>query len=564
MLSSDLHAYSRRQYRGARNGAEKILTMLRHDFSLHVGDTILAINPGHDGAVVAIKDRKLLFSREAEHDSHPRHIPSSAGFLLNVMKAIDDIPAVIARSGWSNDDFLSYESPGLPYHGVSDDLVRLQRVKVLGQPTTLVESTHERAHIFCSYGLSPFPEGEPFYALVWEGEIGAFYEVDEKMRIVRHGPILSFPGYKYSFLYDLADPSTAEGKWRHDTAGKLMALAAFSKRSEPTEQEMAVINQIFRDVVPPITSKAPFKNTPYYNCGVMNPEFQNLVAMFSNALFDRFYTYAKQHLTLGLPLVISGGCGLNCEWNSRWRDSKLFADVFVPPVPNDCGIAIGTAIEAQYLLSGAAKVSWNVYSGDDFVWDSDSDNFVEADFDADGVIDLLLQDKVIAWVHGRTEIGPRALGNRSLIAAPFKRSMTERLNAIKQREWYRPIAPVCLEEDATRLFGMEGSSPHMLYFQQSCAPELQAVMHVDGSARVQTVNASQNRPLYRLLNAFKKRTGFGVLCNTSLNRQGKGFINRSSELFAFTDERKIDAAVVDSRLFVSTGQAQDATASVVS
>ena len=143
----------------------------------------------------------------------------------------------------------------------------------------------------------------------------------------------------------------------------------------------------------------------------------------------------------------------------------------------------------------------------------------------------------------------RALGNRSLLAAPFHGDITKRLNAIKQREWYRPIAPVCLEEDSAFLFGLEHPSPYMLHFQQCAAPELRAVIHFDGSSRVQTVNIEQNPLLHRLLVLFRSRSGFGVLCNTSLNQRGRGFINRSSDLFAFAQRRAIDTVVVGDSLY---------------
>ncbi|SRR6266851_467966 len=526
---------------------EEIVVMLEERFTLPAGGLILAINPGHDGAVVALKDGNLLFSTEAEHDSQPRHLPANAYLLLNATSKLDDVPAVIATSGWTGD--FPFQSASTPYHGISDSLVRIRPSTIFGHKTLLFESTHERSHIFCSYGMSPFPQGMPCYALVWEGDIGSFYEIDEQMQIRQHGPVLSFPGYKYSFLFDLADPSSQMGTWRMDAAGKLMALAAFSSRTEPTAEERCVMTRIIEEVCPPITDKEPFKDTPYFNCGVTNPAFRDLVSIFSDKLFNIFYFYAKRNLRKGYPLLIAGGCGLNCEWNSRWRDSGLFSDVFVPPVTNDSGSAIGTAIEAQHMLSGRTKISWTVYSGLDFVWDEPVEGFVESTLDYESIAELLVQEEVIAWVQGKSEIGPRALGNRSLLASPFRREIRDRLNRIKYREWYRPIAPVCLEEDAHRLFGVDGISPFMLYFQAQCAPELKAVTHVDGSARVQTVNCEQNPPLYRLLSAFKRRTGFGVLCNTSLNRRGNGFINRSSDLFKFADAQEVDAVVVNSRSY---------------
>jgi predicted NodU family carbamoyl transferase len=124
------------------------------------------------------------------------------------------------------------------------------------------------------------------------------------------------------------------------------------------------------------------------------------------------------------------------------------------------------------------------------------------------------------------EIGPRALGNQSILAPPFQVSTRVRLNEIKQREKFRPIAPVCLEEVAEKWFGCDQASPFMLFTHRVRTNELAAVTHVNGTARVQTVSSVTNRNLYELLIAFKARTGHGVLCNTSLNFNLKGFINK--------------------------------------
>lgn len=513
-------------------------------------DTILSVNPGHDGAVAAVREGKLLFSWEAEQDCHSRHAPASACFLLNALSAVGNRPTVIARSGWHRDRF-SHQGLGVPYHGINEGLVRQQYSTIFGEPTLVFESTHERAHIFASYGMSPFPQGEPCYALVWEGEIGSFYELDAQLRIRRLGPVVRFPGYKYSFLYDLADPEVTEGGWGLDAAGKLMALAGFSRQRESVEEERQIIHRVLSSVMPPFSEKKPFEDSPYFNCGVTEPSFCDLVARFSDVLFDKFYTYAKNHFKRGLPLIIGGGCGLNCEWNSRWRDSGLFSDVFVPPVPNDSGVPIGTAVEAQWKLAGNAKIQWSVYSGQECIWDGGGPGFVERPLNLNSLAELLLQGKVVGWMSGRSEIGPRALGNRSILASPFQSEMRDQLNRIKQREWYRPIAPVCMQEEALRLFGVVGESPYMLYFQPSCASELSAVTHVDGSARVQTVTQQQNPRLYQLLSAFKRLTGFGVLCNTSLNMKAMGFINRSGDLFKFGREHGLDILVFNERVFVA-------------
>jgi predicted NodU family carbamoyl transferase len=254
------------------------------------------------------------------------------------------------------------------------------------------------------------------------------------------------------------------------------------------------------------------------------------------------------------PLLIAGGCGLNCDWNSKWRESGLFTEVFVPPVANDSGSAIGTAIDAQFHFTGNPKINWNVYSGRCFVtepFDSGQYDLYETNYEL--LADLLANDLILGWVSGKCEIGPRALGNRSILAAPFRDRTRVRLNKIKQREQFRPIAPVCLEEDALQWFGCNHASPFMLYTYSANTNALAAVTHVNGTARLQTVTSESNRSLYELLVAFKKRTGFGVLCNTSLNFNGRGFINRIKDLSAYTMDHKLDGFVVDGRAYLLKG-----------
>jgi predicted NodU family carbamoyl transferase len=163
---------------------------------------------------------------------------------------------------------------------------------------------------------------------------------------------------------------------------------------------------------------------------------------------------------------------------------------------------------------------------------------------------MLAHDLILGWVNGKYEIGPRALGNRSILAAPFREGTRVRLNAIKQREQFRPIAPVCLEEEAAKWFGCDHASPFMLYTHRVRTDELPAVTHVNGTARIQTVSSANNRHLYELLVAFKARTGYGVLCNTSLNFKGRGFINEIADLSAYAVSRGLDGFVVEGRAYL--------------
>jgi predicted NodU family carbamoyl transferase len=166
------------------------------------------------------------------------------------------------------------------------------------------------------------------------------------------------------------------------------------------------------------------------------------------------------------------------------------------------------------------------------------------------VADMLNRGLILGWVSGKYEIGPRALGNRSILAAPFHDSTRVRLNKIKQREQFRPIAPVCLEADASRWFGCNHESPFMLFTYQANTDALAAVTHVNGTARLQTVGPRTNARLNELLIAFKAHTGYGVLCNTSLNFSGKGFINSLTDLDTYTVDRELDGFVVEGRAYL--------------
>ncbi|WP_329570519.1 carbamoyltransferase C-terminal domain-containing protein [Kitasatospora sp. NBC_01266] len=510
---------------------------------------ILGFKEGHDGAIAAIDDGRLLFSLEAEKDSFPRYDRLTAEVLLLAAERLGRLPDALAVGGWVKGTH-SVEPPSRTgYFGVGPGAVSDELGRFFGQDVRIFSSTHERSHIMTALGLSSFRPGQPCYCLVWEGNIGSFYLIDEHGAVTHLRHVLADPGNKYAYLFALADPRfpANKGLLRLQDAGKQMALTGFAQRTALSPDEKKLIDFILnQEQIVLRLPKDEMTWTPFHNIGVESQEYRNLAAKLSDAIFDRFYQYAEGALTEGYPLLISGGCALNCEWNRRWRECGLFPEVFVPPCPNDSGSALGTAIDAQLHYTGSASVSWDVYAGDAFVEDAGFDpaEFDVRPLDYAEVAKSLADGKVLAWAQGRWEMGPRALGNRSILAAPFSQETTVRLNRIKQREGYRPIAPICLADDAERWFSGSIPDPYMLYFSQVLAPELQAVTHVDGTARAQTVTPEQNPEMARLLAAFRELTGFSVLCNTSLNYSGRGFINRTSDLVQYGEQHGLDGYVV--------------------
>lgn len=508
---------------------------------------IFAIKPGHDGAIAVVRDRKLLYSLEAEKDSFGRHGAVNANTILEIAEHVDELPDVVALGGWREQGTMRHRSIGAGYDGLEN--IQQGATRFFGKEVRLFSSSHERSHVMMALGMAPRGEHPLQTVLVWEGDTGTFYLVDDRCQIVRTVPVLSQPGGRFSFLFGLADPSFPdEGSLpRLNDAGKLMALAAFGDADEADAEIVAAVDRLLGlDTVYPAPKK-DFRNTVLHNAGVESQVTKTAAALLSRRIFDLFAEAARTRLPKGTPLRISGGCGLNCDWNAAWAEDDHFSSVFVPPCTNDSGSAIGTAVDALHHLTSDPYLEWTVYSGLDFVHDATPDpaRWQRRSLDHAALATAIGQGRVVAWVQGRWEIGPRALGNRSLLAEPFRTETKDLLNTIKKREGYRPIAPICRMEDVSAVFDKDFEDPYMLYFRRVLPSSgVEAVTHVDGSARVQTVSAETNGTLHALLSAFGAQHGVGVMCNTSLNFNGFGFINRMTDLVHYCESRGVGDMVV--------------------
>jgi hydroxymethyl cephem carbamoyltransferase len=503
---------------------------------------VLAVKSGHDGSVAAVEDGRLLFSLEGEKDSCKRYLAAQPTTVLDLAEQLGGVPDVIALSGWPKPGKIGKIGGG--YGGVEPGTQR--QSEFFGKRVTFFSDSHERSHILGTIGMAPRDDAPLRAVLIWEGILGSLYLVDETWTVTRAIPVMHRPGHRYSHLFGLADPAIPDHviDVRYDVAGKLMALAGFGRSADADPRLVETVEILLAPGRPPV--KGTFKDSPVYNAGVEAQVTKDAAALLTDRLFEVFADAARVNIPEGLPLYIGGGCGLNCDWNARWRDLGYFSSVFVPPCANDSGSAIGTAIDAQAALTGDPHIDWSVYSGLEFDHNAEPDpaRWQRVPLSERGVAEALAQGRVFAWVQGRWEIGPRALGNRSLLADASDARMKERLNQIKQREDYRPIAPCCRLEDLPKAFVDDFEDPYMLYFNRVRTDDFGAVTHVDGSARVQTVSAATNERLHRLLDAVAERRGLGVLCNTSLNFKGYGFINRMSDLINYCDEQGVDEMVV--------------------
>lgn len=258
-------------------------------------------------------------------------------------------------------------------------------------------------------------------------------------------------------------------------------------------------------------------------------------------------------------LCMAGGVALNCVLNARIRDRGPFNKIWVQPAAGDAGTALGAAIwiDAQERKSKQKDYCMtHAYWGPEYS-DAEIEKFLQwaklpyrkLHHVAEETAEILAQDKIIGWFQGRMEFGPRALGSRSILASPINPSMQQRLNEVKDREDFRPVAPVVLEEDAGEWFEGAKYSPYMLFVydvKPEKADQIPAVRHVDGTARIQTVNASQHPAYYDLLKAFKKKTGVPVLVNTSFNTLGKPIVCSPRDAIECFCTSPFDALIIGS------------------
>lgn len=264
-----------------------------------------------------------------------------------------------------------------------------------------------------------------------------------------------------------------------------------------------------------------FRENLHKGCRNWRPELTSEQDMFDiaaavQAVYEKIFRetliYAQRFIK-SRNLVFMGGCALNCAANSIAYD--FFDNVYIMPNPGDAGSAIGTVL--------AHNPDWRTYQPFDPFLGYDMGYHTSNE----KIVDYLLEYKVCGLARGRAEFGPRALGNRSLIADPRDPNIKSLVNDIKQRQQFRPFAPAILEEFADQYFEMPTTSTPYMQFTAKCLfpNKFPAIVHKDGTSRVQTVS-KENNPMFReLLEQWYKRTGCPMLLNTSLNIKGEPMIN---------------------------------------
>ena len=264
-------------------------------------------------------------------------------------------------------------------------------------------------------------------------------------------------------------------------------------------------------------------------------------------------------------VTLSGGCALNVLGNARVAALSQVDKLYIQPTAGDSGLPIGAAALAHAALTrqplhGATTGQDNRrkgYNGISLELDVELDAPTAPADDpatAERLASMLSEGLVVGMVMGRAEVGPRALGHRSILAFPTGDTVRDRLNRIKAREWWRPFAPVCRAIDAERYFKAAMFSPYMLLtalVREPYRTQLAAASHDDGTARVQIIPSREDHPLlWDVLTLLEAKTGIGVLVNTSFNVSGKPLLNKASVAIDVFQQRDLDALWIEGSFYI--------------
>lgn len=520
---------------------------------------LCGIKTTHDAGIALIEDDKLIFCCELEKlENNERYAHmTDLGIVFGQLAGYGYDPLDVDEfviDGWHRRPRplelfgQEVELRLAPYRrGLrDDDLFREYRFQVFDLEYS--SYAHYAGHVASAYCTSPFAAcREDAYVLAWDAAMFPYlYMVEAQTGQARSlGPLFPLIGNTYHTLACRFAPFNKPPDFPRSlgVAGKVMAYIALGQVREGVVDHLSrLADRVYEAELARWRGAADLFNQ--FDLGMdilrrMSREVE-LEGINDPDALASVHAFLERKLVAGLRdklssspyksgnLCMSGGCALNIKWNSAVRDAGMFDHVWVPPFPNDSGSAIGTACCAMLTKSQHSALRWDVYSGPALTRAASvPDGWLAEELSLDGVAHILHTTGMpVVFLSGRAELGPRALGHRSILACATNPGIKDQLNAAKGREDYRPIAPLCLEHRAPDIFDPGSPDPYML-FDHVVRPEwisrIPAVCHLDNTARLQTVNNRQNPTEFKLLEAYETLSGIPVLCNTSANFKGCGF-----------------------------------------
>jgi len=460
----------------------------------------------HDSSICISDNKRILLHMEAErffNDKHKRfksveEVDLMVEYALNYLNlSIDDISQVLVTK-WNN----LYEGEDVTILGRSFKAILTSHHE--NHIGTAFPSNFNKCVILCSDGGSE------------DGYSKLYYKKGKKVWLVEDWDNYECTGKFYGTVAQmLIEP---KGSKAHTTGvGKLMGLSSYGVYDKKIEllidKNIDEINKLHFDNVDNLLKKFRLKNE--YDNVWLDKKKINIAYTAHNYWVTKCANYLKKHSEFSKNICLVGGCALNISLNSLLIDKKIYDKVYVSPISTDAGQSLGAIlyhypnIKCDYPYLGRGEETGKLYDKD--------------------VINKLIEGNIICWYQGRGEIGARALGHRSFIGVPTSLEMKRRLSEeIKGREPYRPVACIIPRELVSKYFYQDYDSPYMTFcakakkITKKVAP---AIVHIDGTTRVQTITKEDNPIIYDILIELDKRIGVPILMNTSLNVMGDPIVD---------------------------------------
>lgn len=505
-------------------------------YFLGISGGVLAGN--QDGAAALVKDGQVIAAVEEERFLRVKH---ASGWLPT-----NAIRFCLKKAGITVQDLEGVSFPGATYRNFREILMDYFEF-TFGYAPVITLTDHHTAHAASSYFTWENSQPSLILTMDFSGDrtstliaVGHDTEIEEMCRLMKPNSL----GIYYSIVTQYL------GFQKDNDEFKVMGLASygvpkydFSWLLRPNGDTYQVDTSYLISVLDPDRPAPSKQECLYTNLQLpesarlpgekITPYHKDIAASAQKTLEDIVLHLAERFLVkTGLRrLCVAGGVGLNCVVNQKLRESGLVDDFYAPPHASDAGLAIGCALLQSIGAGSKPQPMLHAYLGPEYSEDEILGILKQARAPYDYVDDLertvakdIASGKIVGWFQGRMEFGPRALGNRSILADCRRAEMKDIINhRVKFREPFRPFTPSVLEEAGKDYFQHPGISPYMnitFLVRPEKKDEIPAVVHVDGTVRIQTVSAKTNPRYHRLISEFAKVTGVPVVLNTSLNIKG--------------------------------------------
>jgi len=420
---------------------------------------------------------------------------------------------------------------------------------------------HHLCHAAGAYYFSPFAYKHKTLSLTIDGWGDGFFSKlfvfdGDQFEQIGQSKITRVDSSGLGFLFDLSSIGVLYGNFtealglrRNSDEGKVEALAAFAEKDEALYDELVAATKTSADGIGyDVEALKPFYNMEYLKNQILKIGEKSFAAVIQSYLEDTVVTYLNliaEHYDIEY-LCLSGGTAANIIMSLNIYERTKFKHIFVSPPMGDEGVALGAALLKA--LEMGEDISWvnqhyMPYFGNALTRDEIEeaitcyDDRINSEYIGEtwyrDAAKTIAEDKIVAVVHGRMEFGPRALGNRSILANPVNPDIRALINqTVKRRPMYQPFCPSILEEERERLFIESFPHKHMAIafrVKEEYHDQIPSAVHVDGTARPQFVEQQDNPTFYSLLQEVKKHTGFGVLINTSFNLHGRTIVHTAED-----------------------------------